>query len=111
MSARHASSYRGVKSMLEEKRNQKKDTVVVLDFGSQYTQLILRRVRELGFYCELLPYDEPWENVEKLSPVAFILSGGPSSVYDENAPKIPQYVFDSNLPVLGICYGLQAIIS
>lgn len=96
--------------MSEEKRNQKKETVVVLDFGSQYTQLILRRVRELGFYCELLPYDEPWENVEKLSPVAFILSGGPSSVYDENAPKIPQYVFDSNLPVLGICYGLQAIV-
>ncbi|MGQ9856057.1 MAG: glutamine-hydrolyzing GMP synthase [Fervidobacterium sp.] len=85
-------------------------TVVVLDFGSQYTQLILRRVRELGFYGELIPYDESRENVEKLNPVAFILSGGPSSVYDENAPRIPDYVFESNLPVLGICYGLQAIV-
>ncbi len=85
-------------------------TVVVLDFGSQYTQLILRRVRELGSYGELVPYDEPKENVEKLNPVAFILSGGPSSIYDENAPKIPEYVFESNLPVLGICYGLQAIV-
>lgn len=85
-------------------------TVVILDFGSQYTQLILRRVRELGYYSELLPYDEPWEVVEKLSPVAFILSGGPSSVYDENAPKIPEYVFKSKLPVLGVCYGLQALV-
>ncbi len=87
-----------------------KKTVVVLDFGSQYTQLILRRVRELGFYAELIPYDEPWENVQKLSPSAFILSGGPASVYDENSPKIPSYVFESNLPVLGICYGLQALV-
>ncbi|MFN6992550.1 MAG: glutamine-hydrolyzing GMP synthase, partial [Fervidobacterium sp.] len=85
-------------------------TIVILDFGSQYTQLILRRVRELGYYCELIPYDEPWESVQKLSPVAFILSGGPSSVYDENAPKIPEYVFQSKLPTLGICYGLQALI-
>lgn len=85
-------------------------TVVILDFGSQYTQLILRRVRELGYYCELIPYDEPWENVQKLSPVAFILSGGPASVYDESAPKIPAYVFESKLPTLGICYGLQALI-
>ena len=91
-------------------REGKKGTVIVLDFGSQYTQLILRRVRELGFYSELLAYDEPWENVEKLSPVAFILSGGPASVYDGGAPKIPQYVFDSQLPVLGICYGLQALV-
>jgi len=85
-------------------------TVVVLDFGSQYTQLILRRVRELGYYAELLPYDETWENVQRLNPAAFILSGGPASVYDENAPKIPQYVFESKLPVLGICYGLQALV-
>jgi len=91
-------------------KTMERKTVVVLDFGSQYTQLILRRVRELGFYAELLPYDEPWENVQKLSPSAFILSGGPASVYDENSPKIPSYVFESNLPVLGICYGLQALV-
>jgi len=93
-----------------ETSQMERKTVVVLDFGSQYTQLILRRVRELGYYAELLPYDEPWESVQRLSPLAFILSGGPSSVYDENAPKIPKYVFDSNLPVLGICYGLQALV-
>jgi len=87
-----------------------KQAVVVIDFGSQYTQLILRRVRELGFYSELVPYDEKEENIIKLQPVAFILSGGPSSVYDENSPKIPKYVFDSKLPTLGICYGLQALV-
>ena len=87
-----------------------KQAVIVVDFGSQYTQLILRRVRELGFYSELVPYDEKEENITKLQPVAFILSGGPSSVYDEDSPKIPEYVFKSNLPVLGICYGLQALV-
>lgn len=85
-------------------------TVVVLDFGSQYTQLILRRVRELGFYSELVSYDATECEVRKLEPVAFILSGGPASVYDENAPKIPDYIFESGLPVLGICYGLQALV-
>ena len=87
-----------------------KQAVIVIDFGSQYTQLILRRVRELGFYSELVPYDEKEENITKLHPVAFILSGGPSSVYDEDSPKIPEYVFKSNLPALGICYGLQALV-
>ncbi|HPV63092.1 MAG TPA: GMP synthase (glutamine-hydrolyzing), partial [Fervidobacterium sp.] len=87
-----------------------KQTVVVIDFGSQYTQLILRRIRELGFYSELVPYDEKEENITKLQPVAFILSGGPSSVYDEDSPKIPEYVFKSELPTLGICYGLQALV-
>ncbi len=87
-----------------------KQTVVVIDFGSQYTQLILRRIRELGFYSELVPYDEKEENITKLQPVAFILSGGPSSVYDGNSPKIPAYVFKSKLPTLGICYGLQVLV-
>lgn len=85
------------------------DTVVVLDFGSQYTQLITRRVRELGVYCELLPCETPQTEVEKLQPRAYILSGGPASVYEPGAPQLPAYVLQSGLPVLGICYGMQLI--
>jgi GMP synthase (glutamine-hydrolysing) len=85
------------------------EAVVVLDFGSQYSMLIARRVRECRVYCELLPHDAPWEQVERLQPRGFILSGGPASVYDPNAPLAPPYVFESGLPVLGICYGMQAL--
>jgi len=85
------------------------ETIIVLDFGSQYSMLIARRVRESHVYCELVPFDAPWEDVQKLNPRGFILSGGPASVYDEGAPLAPTYVFDSGLPVLGICYGMQLI--
>jgi GMP synthase (glutamine-hydrolysing) len=85
------------------------ETVVVLDFGSQYSMLIARRVRDCHVYCELVPFDTPWEQVQKLNPRGFILSGGPASVYDEGAPLAPTYVFDSGLPVLGICYGMQLV--
>ena len=68
------------------------DTVAILDFGSQYSQLIARRVRELGVYCELLPFDAPAAEIERVRPQAYILSGGPSSVYDEGAPGLPQCV-------------------
>lgn len=85
------------------------ETVVVLDFGSQYSMLIARRVRECQVYCELVPFDTPWEQVQQLNPRGFVLSGGPASVYDEAAPLAPTYVFDSGLPVLGICYGMQLI--
>jgi GMP synthase (glutamine-hydrolysing) len=84
-------------------------TVVVLDFGSQFSMLIARRIREAGVYSELIPFDAPWEKVEALNPAGFILSGGPASVYAEDAPHAPSYVFDSGLPVLGICYGMQLI--
>ncbi len=84
-----------------------REAVVILDFGSQYSLLIARRVRECGVYCELLPHDATWEQVRRLNPKGIILSGGPSSVYDEGAPSAPDYVFDSGLPVLGICYGMQ----
>ncbi|MEX0683158.1 MAG: glutamine-hydrolyzing GMP synthase [Dehalococcoidia bacterium] len=84
-------------------------TVVVLDFGSQFSMLIARRIREAGVYSELVPFDAPWEAVRALNPAGFILSGGPASVYDEGAPHAPAWVFDSGLPVLGICYGMQLL--
>jgi GMP synthase (glutamine-hydrolysing) len=84
-----------------------REAVVILDFGSQYSLLIARRVREQGVYCELLPHDAPLGQVADLNPKGFILSGGPASVYDEAAPVAPPYVFESELPVLGICYGMQ----
>jgi GMP synthase (glutamine-hydrolysing) len=85
------------------------NAIIILDFGSQYTQLIARRVRELSVYSELLPWDAEPGKVLSLQPAGFILSGGPSSVYEVNAPQLPQYVIDSGLPVLGICYGMQAL--
>jgi len=83
--------------------------LVILDFGSQYSQLIARRVRELEVYCELLPHDAPRERIEALDPPGFILSGGPASVYAPNAPQLPPYVLESGAPVLGICYGMQLL--
>lgn len=85
------------------------DSIAILDFGSQYAQLIARRVREAQVYCELYPWDTPDERVQALRPKGYILSGGPASVYDPGAPQIPAYVLESGLPVLGICYGMQAM--
>ena len=86
------------------------ETVIILDFGSQYTQLIARRVREAGVYCEIVPFNTPLENIQARQPKGLILSGGPSSVYQHDAPK-PESGMVSALkfPVLGICYGLQVI--
>lgn len=84
--------------------------IVILDFGSQYSQLIARRVRELGVYCELLPFDAPQAQVEALQAPGYILSGGPASVYAPNAPQLPPYILESGRPVLGICYGMQALM-
>ena len=86
-----------------------RETIVILDFGSQYSQLIARRVREAAVYCELLPYHTPAEEVLRLQPVGFILSGGPASVYSADAPHLPDYVLPSGRPVLGICYGMQLL--
>ena len=86
-----------------------RDAVAVIDFGSQYAQLIARRVREHHVYCELIPHDAPIERLKALNPKGFILSGGPSSVYAPDAPLIPQSVLDSGKPILGICYGMQAL--
>ena len=87
-----------------------RQTMVILDFGSQYSQLIARRVRELNVYCELLPHDVDFATVEALNPVGYILSGGPASVYDVDAPKLPRYLAQTQLPVLGICYGMQLLV-
>jgi GMP synthase (glutamine-hydrolysing) len=83
------------------------DTVVILDFGSQFAQLIARRVRELNVYSELLPHDTPWAEIERRAPKAIILSGGPASVYDPDAPRADPAIWSGRIPVLGICYGLQ----
>ena len=83
------------------------DSVIVLDFGSQFAQLIARRVRELNVYSELLPHDTPWAEIERRRPKAIILSGGPMSVYDEGAPKPDAGIWSGRIPVLGICYGAQ----
>jgi GMP synthase (glutamine-hydrolysing) len=85
------------------------DSIAILDFGSQYAQLIARRVREAHVYCELFPWDAPGEQVFAINPKGFILSGGPASVYAPGAPQIPNYVLHSGLPILGICYGMQAL--
>ncbi|MDY7019012.1 MAG: glutamine-hydrolyzing GMP synthase [Chloroflexota bacterium] len=88
----------------------KRETIVVIDFGSQYSMLIARRIRECHVYCELVSYDTPWEKIASLNPKGFVLSGGPFSVYDSGAPLPLPYIYESHLPVLGICYGVQAIV-
>lgn len=86
-----------------------KRSIAILDFGSQYAQIIARRVREQNVYCELFPFDAPAGQVDAIQPGGYILSGGPASVYAQDAPQVPGYVLDSGLPVLGICYGMQAL--
>lgn len=85
----------------------KLDTVVLLDFGAQYGQLIARRIREANVFCEVLPHDASVEEIKKHNPKALVLSGGPASVYSENAPTCDPEVFNLDIPVFGICYGLQ----
>jgi GMP synthase (glutamine-hydrolysing) len=85
------------------------DTVLIIDFGSQVTQLIGRRVREAGVYCEIVPFQSAEEAFNRLRPKAIIFSGGPASVLDEGSPRAPQAVFDSGLPILAICYGQQTM--
>ena len=86
------------------------EKIIILDFGSQYCQLIARRIRECHVYSEILPFDTPAEVIAAENPQGIILSGGPASVYAENAPRCDQRIFKLNIPILGICYGLQLII-
>lgn len=83
--------------------------ILILDFGSQYTQLIARRVRELGVYCELHPFDMSDEDIREFNPRGIILAGGPESVHAEGSPRAPQAVFDLGVPLFGICYGMQTM--
>ncbi len=87
------------------------DKIVVLDFGSQYSHLICRRIREFSVYAELVPFDISYEELQKHNPKGIIFSGGPSSVYDSDAPVPENKIFDMNLPLLGICYGHQLIVN
>ena len=87
-----------------------KESIVVLDFGSQYTQLIARRVRELGVYSEIKPFNTPMDELVSESYKGFIFSGGPASVWDKNSPTISPEIFEMDVPVLGICYGMQLMM-
>ncbi|MDP8098779.1 glutamine-hydrolyzing GMP synthase [Pasteurella atlantica] len=83
--------------------------ILILDFGSQYTQLIARRVREIGVYCELWAWDVTEEQIREFNPTGIILSGGPESTTEQGSPRAPEYVFNAGVPVLGICYGMQTM--
>jgi len=87
------------------------DTVLVVDFGAQYAQLIARRVRECHVYSEIVPSTMPAQDMLARHPKAIILSGGPSSVYTPGAPAAPEGLFDAGIPVFGICYGHQVLVS
>ena len=86
---------------------QTKELIIVVDFGGQYNQLIARRVRESHVYCEVYPYNKGLEKIKELRPMGVIFTGGPNSVYEENAPVMEREVFELGIPVLGLCYGMQ----
>lgn len=89
--------------------NIHKHRILILDFGSQYSQLIARRVREIGVYCELWAWDVSEEQIREFNPNGIILSGGPESTTENDSPRAPEYVFNAGIPVLGICYGMQTM--
>ncbi|MDD5440957.1 MAG: GMP synthase (glutamine-hydrolyzing), partial [Candidatus Omnitrophica bacterium] len=86
------------------------DKILILDFGSQYTQLIARRIRELKVYSVIEPYNMPIEKIRELNPKGIILSGGPHSVYEKCAPKLDNELLELGIPILGICYGMQIMV-
>ena len=110
------STYLGIASTQESGRPEPEqlsakayEGVIIIDFGSQYSRLIARRVRELNVYCEIVPPDTTWDEVAHLNPKGVILSGGPASVYDEDAPLAPRWIYEHQISVLGICYGMQVL--
>ena len=100
----------GRASEAENEPQSVNEGIIVIDFGSQYSHLIARRIRELKVYSEVFTASSTWETVRHINPKGVILSGGPASVYDPGAPRIPDWVFECDLPVLGICYGMQALV-
>ena len=84
--------------------------ILIIDFGSQFNQLIARRVRECKVYCQIVPPDIGIDKIKSIKPDGIILSGGPSSIYDKNSPRIDKEIFKLKIPVLGICYGMQFMI-
>ena len=104
-----AEEKRGKDPLVSSQKRLHRESIIIVDFGSQYSRLIARRVRENQVYSEIVSHDTDWETVESLQPKGVILSGGPASVYDDGAPLAPSWVFDKGLPVLGICYGMQVI--
>ena len=94
----------------EGEMSPQRESILIVDFGSQYSRLIARRVRENSVYCEIISFNTNWSEVEGLNPKGIILSGGPASVYDETSPLAPLWVFESGLPILGICYGMQVLV-
>ena len=100
----------GEQPVAEKAPGTEREAVVVLDFGSQYSLLIARRIRECQVYSEVLPYDAPWDRIAQLKPKGIVFSGGPAGIYEAGAPLAPPYIYDSHLPILGICYGMQVLI-
>ncbi len=90
-------------------KNIHKHRILILDFGSQYTQLVARRVREIGVYCELWAWDVTEAQIRDFNPSGIILSGGPESTTEHDSPRAPDYVFTAGVPVLGVCYGMQTM--
>lgn len=105
-----AKEKKGQEPLSEAPHRTQRESILVVDFGSQYSRLIARRVRESNVYCELIQHTADWKTVSELNPKGVILSGGPASVYEPGAPLAPTWVFEKNLPVLGICYGMQALV-
>lgn len=87
----------------------KHQLIIVVDFGGQYNQLIARRVRDLNVYCEVVPYKKALDVIKEKQPIGIIFTGGPNSVYEENSPQIDKEIFELNIPILGMCYGMQLI--
>ena len=88
-------------------QNKQNQLILIMDFGGQYSQLIARRIRECGVYCEIVSYKTSIEKIKSMSPIGIVFSGGPSSVYGDKAPKCDPQIFDLNIPIFGICYGMQ----
>ena len=91
------------------KKQRPFDKILILDFGSQYTQLIARRVREGRVYCEIFPHHAPFAKIKAFAPKGIILSGGPASVYASRAPSADQRILEMDVPILGVCYGMQLL--